>query len=42
MLKQTALTVLLLGAALPPAGAQQPPTQRSELAELVSFLSIPN
>ena len=42
MLKQTAAFALMIGTALAPAGAQQPPTQRSELAELVSFLSIPN
>ena len=42
MLKQTAAFALMIGTALAPAGAQQPPTQRSELAELASFLSIPN
>ncbi|HVB38106.1 MAG TPA: M20/M25/M40 family metallo-hydrolase, partial [Vicinamibacterales bacterium] len=42
MLKRTALVVLALGAMLAPAGAQPPPTPQSELAELTSFLSIPN
>lgn len=42
MLRPLALAALVLGAAPTRPRAQQPPTQRSELAELTAFLSIPN